>query len=773
MTNTTRSSSPQARAQSRAWWLVGLFAFALWLWVSLPVALGEKTFFFRDVFANHLPLKTFGAGQLAQGRIPAFNPQLGMGQPFRGNPGALSFYPGNVLYLMLPLWSAFNLHFALHWLLAAIAMAVLARKLGQGNLAAVTAGCTYAGCGYGLAGLTFYNLLTVVAWWPLAMVGAAIGGARGIALGGLACGMALLGGEPMTAALALLPLILVAMQRWGVRSGFLTSVAIGSVGVTIALPQIVATARILPFSFRGTHGALESQITAFALHPGRLLELLIPLPFGWPLDDGPGGFWALEWAPGGPFFLSLYIGIVGLWLLLAACRDHRPWAALAGSGLLAAWATGSWAKPLVLMAGGLFRYPEKFLIWWAIAASLLVGWGLDRVLSDDRDRRFKPVLVFSALLIVVGVLLAIVRPEVVAQAEQWSSGGKETFLVSSLSVQLWRLAAYFMAAGIALGLAVLAGRRGWGGPVALLQVLCLVQLFPLLRTGNTSELEEPVAWERFVQPGSSIMSLHEVYPRWEAPPPWRVLTGSSFWKYPLLSQDLGSTPGLRTGYDYPLWPDIEGLSSPLHTFLTVELVAASWAERAKVLRALGVDALVLYREPESPDLHLLDRSPRAGGEAQLYVVNDPAPLAWWPREVRATSGPRAALEAILRLENPVTTVVASQPVEHDPDGRVRMESFEPDRIELEVESSGGGLVVIRRSFHTLYQAVAAGQDLEIVPVQLSMIGVVVPAGKHRVEIFVDGRPEAWASVVSVICLLAALVTIFAAKSSNPDPASSV
>ena len=108
-------------------------ALLLWLWVTVPLALGERTLYLRDVFTTHMPLKAFGAAELRQGRIPAFNPTWALGQPFRGNPNALPFYPGNVLYLVLPFWSAFNLHYALHWLLAALAMAALARAWARGG----------------------------------------------------------------------------------------------------------------------------------------------------------------------------------------------------------------------------------------------------------------------------------------------------------------------------------------------------------------------------------------------------------------------------------------------------------------------------------------------------------------------------------------------------------------------------------------------------------------------------------------------------------------
>ena len=202
-------------------------------------------------------------------------------------------------------------------------MAALARALGQGRPAALVAGLTYAGSGWILSGLTFYNLLAVSAWWPLVLLGAVRGGRKGIALGGLACGLALLAGEPVTAALGIVPLLLVAIQRHGPRRGFLTSSGIGLAGLLIALPQIVATARILGFTSRGALGAADIGGGRFHLGLARLLELIVPFPFGHPWDLGKAGYWPWDDQPGLPYILTLHLGIVGLWLALAGARRAR------------------------------------------------------------------------------------------------------------------------------------------------------------------------------------------------------------------------------------------------------------------------------------------------------------------------------------------------------------------------------------------------------------------------------------------------------------------
>ncbi|HRU08016.1 MAG TPA: hypothetical protein P5144_01390, partial [Thermoanaerobaculia bacterium] len=134
---------------------------ALWFALTLPLASGQRTLFQRDVFGLHLPRKAFGAAELAAGRIPAVDPGWALGQPFRGDPNVLPFYPDNLLYLALPFWSAFNLHYLLHWLLGFFGMRALFLALGRPRRAALVAALTWAGCGFGLSLLTFYNLVVV------------------------------------------------------------------------------------------------------------------------------------------------------------------------------------------------------------------------------------------------------------------------------------------------------------------------------------------------------------------------------------------------------------------------------------------------------------------------------------------------------------------------------------------------------------------------------------------------------------------------------------
>jgi hypothetical protein len=736
---------------------------ALWLWVALPLALGEETLVFRDVFALHAPWKAFGAAEMAAGRIPAFNPTWGLGQPFRGNPQTLAFYPDNLLYLLLPFWSAFNLHYVLHWLLALVTMALLARETGASAAAALMAGVSWAGGGWGLTCLSFYNIVTVCAWWPLVLWAALRGGRTGIALGGLACGLALLGGEPLLAALGCAPLALAAVGRHGFRRGLLTAAALGGLGLLVALPQVVATLRILPFTFRGGAGVPGAQVSLYAFHPLRLLELAVPLPFGWPSTFGPLGWWAGPVLGRIPLIPTLYPGIVALALAVAGLTAGRrrgvspaAWAALGGAGLLLAW-VGGWAPgALSAASAGLFRFPEKFLFWPALALPLLAGFGLDRVLRRT-GLWVRTTAVCGVAALALSALLFALSGRALELLGSWMADTRPAGSAAA-QVALWLLA--LAAAGNLLILAAAAAHRRSGAALVALQVMALLQLFPLLPRDDTAVYRQPSRWTRELlerSPAPAVVGATLSSPFLTPQPGVDPEDLSVVRQLRNAALDLDPTPGVLFGLRYPLAPDADGLFSPLTTLMLYNLPFLDERARGNWLRVVGADALVAWRPDEVPGAAVLDVEEHAGLPTYLLAPASPAPAAWWPRAVVAAADPVEALKAVSRGEDPVARVAVPRPLEHDPEGRVRLLEAAADRLELEVESVGGGLAVVQRAYQPLLTAEAVEETpgapprrLETLPADLHLLGVVVPPGRHRVILSVSDTPVMIAAAAALL-----------------------
>lgn len=735
------------RRQAR--WLLAM-AVVAWAAVALPLAFGSRTLYLRDVLSVHAPWKAFGAEALRQASIPAFNPSWGLGQPFRGNPNALPFYPDNVLFLVLPFWIAFNLHYALHWLLALFTFRALGRALGLSELAAALAAVTYAGSGYVLSCLSFYNLIAFVAWWPLVMWGAVVGGRRGVAVGALACALALYAGEPVTLALGLVPLALAVHGRRG-WPGLRAAAAVVALGVVLALPQLVAAARIAAFTFRGGHGLLPSQAASFTLHPLRWLELLVPLPFGSPARVGAGGWWATQVSPAPPLFFSLYLGCIALWLAVLA-RGRRAWLALAAAGLVLAWLLGRSGTALVTWSAGLFRYPEKMLFWPALALPLLAGWGLDR-LPEERKAAVRSAAMMAAGAGLLLCLALAARSALSARAGAVAGAGSDT--ARALAQVSWGWIRDLAVAVALLALGAWAALRQSRLAIAFLQLAALLQLRSLAATAPSEILRRPIEWAPELAAGSGVVNPAAIHPRWEQVE--FALGNSPAWKRSEIErQALSPWAGAPLGWNYPLAPDIEGTQSPLHSLVLYNLPKFDLAQRLRWLRILGADRLVLYEDAAAPGLVLRARADWAGTRSRLYEVTGVQPPVSWPARVEVGASPAEVLRAVtFGGADAVTTAVVPQAVEHRAGGSVELVSETASR--LVVRSHGpGGLVVVRRGYQPLYRARAGGDSLTTMPVNLALLGVVVPPGDRTVTIDVAVWPEWAAAGVAIPAALAAL-----------------
>jgi hypothetical protein len=91
----------------------------------------------------------------------------------------------------------------------------------------------------------------------------------------------------------------------------------------------------------------------------------------------------------------------------------------------------------------------------------------------------------------------------------------------------------------------------------------------------------------------------------------------------------------------------------------------------------------------------------------------------------------------------------------EPRGTVRARRWEPDLLELEVESTGGELVV-NDAWHQGWSAAVDGGPVLVERVNLVVRGVQVPPGAHRVKLRYSTPGLAWGGAIS-LCTLLALV----------------
>jgi hypothetical protein len=758
----------------RPWRTALLYAgplLALLLVAVLPLVRGTETLILRDVLNSHFPMKWSQAEALRSGTFPLIDPYRAGGQPLAGNLNAAPFYPTNALYLVGSTFWAFNAHFWLHLLLAPFTFYWMCRSWGLGREASWAGAACWATSGFYLSHLNFYNLIAGVTLAP-ALVAACMDLVRGNRRGLLPPVIAvlwtllILGGDPQTAVLALLlagaAMILVWRERpagsgWGALALIALLVAAFAAGTLIALPQIVEFLRILPFSLRGYAGYSAKSATISSWDPYQAAEWLIPFLFGRPDLLGKGAFWGPQFFTGvPPYYLSLYPGLLALALVAASGRPRLR---------AAWWAWGGIAFGIFLSLGRFnpvaewlftlpvqksLRYPIKFWLPVAVGAALLCGIGFERLRTPEGGRRvFRWALLVLALAFAAfwGFLTLAPGP-----AEAWLDLfiGRPPDFITSERLRWAGLSFLSLVLLAALGIAFRVSRRsGTLGGALLIGFHVAAQLW-LLRPLYPADAVAPYlvpppalayvpADALVVNPDYNYLFGPSTLRQGTFPEPHtRWLERRSYYELYAFS---GAVWGLR----YELNTSPEGLDTFLTRLAQIQVARAKDPERLRMLAAWGVGRLLVNHplDPVPPHARLIATLPSFGKTLYIYEVTERAPEVFLAREVfRERDLPSAYLRLATPEFDPRTDAVLSRPGKPMPSagGTARIVLRGPEEMEIEATAGPGGSLLVVQRANLLFKATVDGQPAPVMTANLHRIGVQVPAGTHRVRLYLDRRP---------------------------------
>ena len=359
----------------------------------LPLATGALVVTYQDASLTHWPGRAVTQAQLREGTFPFLHPGASCGQPLAGNPNYAVFFPDTLLLFVLPLPVAFGLRFAMPLVLAFVGARRWARAEGAPREAAELAAVAFVLSGVFLSAWRFYNsglALSLAPWVMAALVrllrradehdpGGDRDGARRAAAGlGLLAGLEVLAGEPVVVLLtAVIAAARVVATPGAGRRATLPLALATVIALLVAAPQIAATAQILPDSSRARTPFPFVVATGTSTHPVRLVEQVVPFPYGRPDLFGRFGFDAHEiFDHHAPYLWTLHLGlpVIGLLVLFGrpVARHDAIYAALSFVAVVLAFGRNlPGAKELypLLSLGGRIRLPVK---WWYVVALALV-----------------------------------------------------------------------------------------------------------------------------------------------------------------------------------------------------------------------------------------------------------------------------------------------------------------------------------------------------------------------------------------------------------------
>ncbi len=365
-----------------------------------------------DLEVMYQPFWSYVGQSVRHGRLPLWDPDIGVGIPFLASLQSQSLYlPATVLFTLLPLHAAVFVFLFGHFYFAGFGTERLARRLGWSETSAACAGALIAGAPMMLASITSANRLAAAAWLPWTLLAGERVCARrrgGIAALAVCVGLGLLCGQPEVTFIWVLMVGAYAVFRAirGDRAAVPLCLLAGVLGVGLAGVVLVPFAELL---HRSTHGLDISGLeAAWSFGRGDLAGLLLPfLSMDLPEND----FREMFYGAYQRLFSVVYLGTPAVLLGAVALRrgHRREWWLFAVAVL--ALLLGAYGGQVILalerlhlgLIGG--RYPVKVIYPAAFVAALLAARGAEEIAEAGPKARTTAALGVAGIALPLGAIV--------------------------------------------------------------------------------------------------------------------------------------------------------------------------------------------------------------------------------------------------------------------------------------------------------------------------------------------------------------------------------
>jgi len=715
-------------------WVLPVFVVPLLL--SIPAFFG-RVFLYRDILGLIVPQQVMRTRAFAAGRLAQWNPLSYGGTPFLADPGVGTFYPPNLLFsLIKPPAVAATIFVLLHFAIAGLGMYLLLRR--QRPLVAAIGAVAWQTSGYLLSMHGMHYACSSVALLPLAVAllveAAARPFGRWIAFAAAAFAALVFNGELQVAGFAaVLSMVLAGARR---LPKLLASLALGA---SLAAIQLLPTLLFSRETVRAS-GVPLAEPTVWSLHPARLIEWLVPSPFGVPYTDNHFfGTALLEPGRTAPWAAGLALGgCLVLVVALVQWRGSAAWAWIGGIALLLALGRHTPLFPLLwrfVPLANRFRYPEKYAAIATLALVVLAAQGIEDTLRRTTHRHRWLWLVPLAL---AGAALVVSSPPTrtftfVEEGLRSASANIGTAdALRELAGTLWSCTLFASALVLSLEVARRRAILGLWGVMATVAAGGLYQAGRLLSWGDASHMEQrapvvqqlidarnPRLADRVFRDRCPFVPLDNEGTLLERVRRWEWASGKP--NYPSLS-------GVRDAVGY----------SP-----------AESADKWRVFRAIGaVDEVRMLRLFGTS--HLIRCAP--SGTIALEPLPQPLP------RVSIVSGKLASSDDgsdLLRFSIVADASLARAAGEN---AKAELIDDQPELLRIRV-SGGGGLLRILDSYADGWTATVDGAPAAIGQADVLWRALPMPPGDHEVVLrfrtpgLVAG---AWVSLVALLVLAAIL-----------------
>jgi len=403
-----------------------------------PLIFTGKALVWGTVSTQFVPWWDFAWETLLQGRIPLWNPWVGMGAPLVANYQSAIFYPPYWILLFVYglaglKWMSWSLTFVVvfHLIWSGLGTAKLLEEMGLGKLAQTVGGLAFSLSGYLVARAGFLSINAAAAWLPwILLFSLRVIRKKKYAVILLSTIMAfqLLAGHAQTTWYSIL-LGGIWILYWSVNNSeannwarsiwcSISKYAIaGLLAAGISAIQLIPTAEYLLQSQRSVEFGYAEAMT-YSFWPWRFLTLFVPNLFG---NPSAGNYWGY-----GNFWEdAVYIGLLPVLIALGAvirgilgyskkgyslAKTNNRGLVIFLSGIifvsfLLALGDNTFLFPFLyrnVPTFGIFQAPTRLSLWAEIALAVLAGIGVEQLTTPVGKRIYWTRLAAAGCIAIIG-----------------------------------------------------------------------------------------------------------------------------------------------------------------------------------------------------------------------------------------------------------------------------------------------------------------------------------------------------------------------------------
>lgn len=707
----------------------------------------RRNFGGRDLLAYNLPMEKAVHDAYARGRLPVWMTEVSGGRPLLPNPNAGALYPLRPFLALFSFPLAMRLFPVFHWALAGVGLFCLARSLGTSRPAAWVAAVTYAFSGVAVSEAFFPHILPGLAllpWIVLAAGRPGIPASRKVVLLSFLFALVFLSGDVFSAGLAVAcaALWILLEEARPRRARELLHLASSLLLAALAAaPQIVATLLWIPETGRAVTGLTLGEAFLYSISPLRLLEFVVPYPFGSTFALDVSQVWGRVVFHGKAvgLYATLYAGAFAVVAALSTLRERARGARFARGLAVAVLAVS--VPPSLLPAGWerfasplALRNPEKLAVGLSLALAILAA------LAFDRFRRTPPKprgMLLAAEALCLFAALSWMWPEAAGRFALRLAGeasGPARLAGEKLAIAFAEAGLLWIATLVALEALRVLPRAGLPVCLALLTVCPLAANRRIARTFREEALFSPTPFARFLLRADPSGAYRAIGAATYRPP--------SVLQETLAATDPGQIEFSRRNwnqYTPALWQrgtvfngDFDaGDLSRMRSLRSVSYRAAGSGQAGAFFGALALRWGIRFRDqPPLPGYHRFQGDALMDWDEHELACPDIRLLEKWREE----TGPVEALSLLPALKDREIVVESgSRAAGTARPGQLAVLEKTPERLSLETVTPDATWLFVLRGHWSGRTVLVDGKESEDAPAQLAFSAVRVPAGRHRID----------------------------------------